>query len=165
MNGAADKWRVSGAASSRGSQRRSGPATPVDASSSQPGPLGLVSSGVATVPPVPSAPWRPGSGYSEVPKFSGYDDRQTPDKFLQRLEEFCAISGVTDEQRLRQVIPAASEGSAKLWLRFAGPFDAWAVFLEQFQAEFVSVDYKQRLKAEMQQRTQHPHENMRHFIQ
>ncbi|KAL1424884.1 hypothetical protein MTO96_019746 [Rhipicephalus appendiculatus] len=75
--------------------------TPVDASSSQPGPLGVVSYGVATAPSMPPAPWRPSSGYSEVPKFSGYDDRQTPDKFPQRLEEFCDISGVRDEQRLR----------------------------------------------------------------
>lgn len=98
--------------------------TPVDSSpASQAALLGLLPTDTVTVS-VPPAPWRPSSAYSEVPKFSDYEDRQTPAKFLQRLEEFCEISGITDEQRLRQVVPAALEGSAKLRLRFVGKFDS-----------------------------------------
>lgn len=99
-----------------------------------------------------------------LPKFIGYEDTQTPKEFLEKLEMFCSLTGVPQDKRLRQVLPAALEGTAKLWWKFTGGFDNWESFVQEFQSEFASVDYKHRLKEELERRTQHPQENLKHFI-
>lgn len=55
-----------------------------------------------------------------LPKFIGYEDTQTPKEFLEKLEMFCSLTGVPQDKRLRQVLPAALEGTAKLWWKFMG---------------------------------------------
>lgn len=107
-------------------------------------------------------PWK--CGNIQLPKFIGYEDRQSPTDFLDKFENFCLVTGVPDSKRVRQVLPAALEGTAKLWWRFAGGFEDWETFVKEFHAEFASVDYKHRLKEELDRRTQHPQENLRHFI-
>ncbi|KAM7285424.1 NF-kappa-B essential modulator-like [Ixodes scapularis] len=107
-------------------------------------------------------PWK--CGNIQLPKFIGYEDRQSPTDFLDKFENFCLVTGVPDSKRVRQVLPAALEGTAKLWWRFAGGFEDWETFVKEFHAEFASVDYKHRLKEELDRRTQHPQENLHHFI-
>ncbi|KAG0422757.1 hypothetical protein HPB47_001450 [Ixodes persulcatus] len=100
----------------------------------------------------------------ELPKFFGFEDRQTPESFLERLESFCLITGVTIEDRLCQVVLTTLEKSAKLWWRFAGGFDNWDDFKVSFLAEFAPIDGKRRLKEELKLRMQHPHKNLKQFI-
>ncbi|KAG0433317.1 hypothetical protein HPB47_020034 [Ixodes persulcatus] len=101
---------------------------------------------------------------AQLPKFTGFSDRQSPEEFIERLENFCLITGVTIENRLSQVVPAALEGSAKLWWRFIGDFGSWDDFKTGFRTEFASIDAKRRLKDELRHRTQHPEENLKEFI-
>ncbi|KAH7968531.1 hypothetical protein HPB52_009345 [Rhipicephalus sanguineus] len=61
-------------------------------------------------------------------------------------------------------LPAALDGSAKLWHRFAGPFATWDAFVTAFRREFASADEKKRLKEELEARTQHPEENLKEFM-
>lgn len=100
----------------------------------------------------------------QPPKFVGFGDLQAPDEFLDRLESFCLVHGVKLEDRLSRVVPAALEGSAKLWLRFADDFADWPAFAAAFRKEFAPVDEKKRLKEELRLRTQHPEENLKQFI-
>ncbi|KAH7985205.1 hypothetical protein HPB52_024265 [Rhipicephalus sanguineus] len=72
------------------------------------------------------------------------------------LENFCLVSGIDEAKRLSNVVPAALEGSAKLWWQFVGAFNSWDEFTKTFRAEFASIDSKRRLKEELEQRTQHP---------
>ncbi|KAL3200336.1 hypothetical protein MRX96_043448 [Rhipicephalus microplus] len=88
----------------------------------------------------------------------------SPEEFLERLENFCLVTGVAADKRLTHVVPAALEGGAKLWWRFVRGFDSWEQFTAAFRSEFSSIDAKRRLKAELEQRTQHPEENLKEFI-
>ena len=128
-------------------------------------PVGL---GVPVPVPQPPQPSQPHAVTStqlvEPPKFSGFNDLQSPEVFLERLENFCLVSGIDEPKRLSNVVPAALEGSAKLWWRFVGAFNSWDEFTKAFSAEFASIDSKRRLKEELEQRTQHPEENLKEFI-
>ncbi|KAH7969994.1 hypothetical protein HPB52_023657 [Rhipicephalus sanguineus] len=66
--------------------------------------------------------------------------------------------------RLSHVVPAALEGSAKLWLRFVKSFSSWDNFKTLFIAEFSSSDVKQRLRQELELHTLHSEENLKEFI-
>ncbi|KAH8040632.1 hypothetical protein HPB51_011947 [Rhipicephalus microplus] len=59
---------------------------------------------------------------------------------------------------------AALESGVKLWWQFVRGFDSWEQFTAAFRSEFSSIDAKHRLKAELEQRTQHPEENLKEFI-
>ncbi|KAH8028130.1 hypothetical protein HPB51_013177 [Rhipicephalus microplus] len=88
----------------------------------------------------------------------------SPEEFLERLENFCLVTGVAADKRLTHVVPAALEGGAKLWWRFVRGFDSWEQFTAAFRSELSSIDAKRRVKAELEQRTQHPEENLKEFI-
>ncbi|KAH6927864.1 hypothetical protein HPB50_009753 [Hyalomma asiaticum] len=124
-------------------------------------PAGAMTAAEAIQPAIDCAP-RP-SG-SQPPRFAGFGDAQSPEEFLDRLETFCLVTGVAAEKRLTHVVPAALEGSAKLWLRFVKTFASWEDFKAAFIAEFSSIDAKWRLKQELELRTQHPEENLKEFI-
>lgn len=100
----------------------------------------------------------------QPPKFIGFGDLQSPDEFLDHLENFCLVHGVKLEDRLSRVVPAALQGSAKLWFRFTEDFADWSTFATAFRKEFAPVDEKKRLKEELRLRTQHPEENLKQFI-
>lgn len=99
-----------------------------------------------------------------LPRFAGFQDVQHPEEFLSKVDNFCLINGIALEDRVRRVITAALDGSAKLWHRFAGPFATWDAFVTAFRREFASADEKKRLKEELEARTQHPEENLKEFI-
>lgn len=101
---------------------------------------------------------------THLPRYSGVRDLQSPEEFLERLENFCLVTGVAADKRLTHVVPAALEGGAKLWWRFVRGFDSWEQFTAAFRSEFSSIDAKRRLKAELEQRTQHSEENLKEFI-
>ncbi|CAN7947185.1 unnamed protein product [Ixodes pacificus] len=119
---------------------------------------------VATVATVHPSGGRVPRIAAQLAKFSGFSDLQSPEEFLERLENFCLVTGVAADKRLSQVVPAALEGSAKLWWRFVGDFASWDNFTSAFRAEFASIDAKRRLKDELRLRTQHPEENLKEFI-
>lgn len=98
-----------------------------------------------------------------LPRFVGYEDGQSPREFLERYKEYCDVCGIPTESRV-QLLPAALDGTAKQWWRFVGGFSEWSAFTAAFEAEFAGVDYKSKLKAELDQRTQHPSENLKRFI-
>ncbi|KAL3193620.1 hypothetical protein MRX96_016967 [Rhipicephalus microplus] len=101
---------------------------------------------------------------AHLPRYSGARDLQSPEEFLERLENFCLVTGVAADKRLTHVVPAALEGGAKLWWRFVRGFDSWEQFIAAFRSEFSSIDAKRRLKAELEQCTQHLEENLKEFI-
>ncbi|KAL3211327.1 hypothetical protein MRX96_052065 [Rhipicephalus microplus] len=92
---------------------------------------------------------------AHLPRYSSARDLQSPEEFFERLEN-CLVTGVAADQRLTLVVPAALEGGAKLWWQFVRVFDSWEQFTAAFRSEFSSIDAKCRLKAELEQRTQHP---------
>lgn len=98
-----------------------------------------------------------------LPKFTGYRDKQSPQEFLDRYGEYCDICGIPPERRA-QMLPASLEGSAKQWWRFTGGFPDWDTLVKEFTEEFTPVDHTFQLKRELEQRTQHPAENLRQFI-
>ncbi|KAG0411938.1 hypothetical protein HPB47_010934 [Ixodes persulcatus] len=100
----------------------------------------------------------------QPPKFIGFGDLQSPDEFLDHLENFCLVQGVKLEDQLSRVVPAAVQGSAKLWFRFTENFVDWSMFATAFRKKFAPVDEKKRLKEELRLRTQHPEENLKQFI-
>ncbi|KAL3178148.1 hypothetical protein MRX96_038668 [Rhipicephalus microplus] len=101
---------------------------------------------------------------AHLPRYSGARDLQSPEEFLERLENFCLVTGVAADKRLTHMVPAALEGGAKLWWRFVRGFNSWEQFTAAFRSEFSSIDAKRRLKAELEQRTQHLEENLKEFI-
>lgn len=50
-----------------------------------------------------------------LPRYSGVRDLQSPEEFLEHLENFCLVTGVAADKRMTHVAPAALEGGAKLW--------------------------------------------------
>ncbi|KAH8037105.1 hypothetical protein HPB51_008529 [Rhipicephalus microplus] len=108
-----------------------------------------------------SAPWL---AAVHLPRYSCVRDLQSPEEFLEHLENFCFVTGVAADKRLTQVIPAVLEDGAKLWWQFVRGFDSWEQFTAAFRSEFSPIDAKRRLKAELKQRTQHPEENLKEFI-
>lgn len=74
---------------------------------------------------------------------------QSPQEFLDMVENFCVAADIPSEDRVRRVIATVLDGSAKLWYRFAGPCDSWDAFVDTFKKEFASVDEKLRLKEEL----------------
>lgn len=112
----------------------------------------------------PASECVPRSTGGQPPKYKGFNDPQSPEEFLDRLETFCLVSGVAADRRLTHIVPAALEGSAKLWWRFVSAFASWEEFTAAFIAEFSSIDAKRRLKQELELRTQHPQENLKEFI-
>ncbi|KAL3182555.1 hypothetical protein MRX96_007229 [Rhipicephalus microplus] len=94
----------------------------------------------------------------------GLRDKASPEEFLECLENFCLVTGVAADKRLTQVVPAALEGGAKLWWRFVRGFDSREESSAAFYSELSSIDAKRRLKAELEQRTQHPEEKLKEFI-
>ncbi|KAL3210471.1 hypothetical protein MRX96_008715 [Rhipicephalus microplus] len=85
-------------------------------------------------------------------------------EFLERLENFCLVTGVAADKRLTRMVPAALESGEKLWWQFVCGFNSWKQFTAAFRSEFLSIDARHRLKAELEQRTQHPEENLKEFI-
>lgn len=112
----------------------------------------------------PTGDCAPRSAGSQPPRFTGFSDTQSPEEFLDQLETFCLVTGIGADRRLSHVVPAALEGSAKLWLRFVKSFSSWDDFRASFIAEFSSIDAKRRLTQELELRTQHPEENLKEFI-
>ncbi|KAH8032159.1 hypothetical protein HPB51_023303 [Rhipicephalus microplus] len=88
-----------------------------------------------------SAPWL---AAAYLPRYSGARDLQSPEEFLERLENFCLVTGVAADKRLTHVVPAALEGGVKLWWRFVRGFDSWEQFTAAFRSEFSSIDAKRR---------------------
>ncbi|KAH9371892.1 hypothetical protein HPB48_019336 [Haemaphysalis longicornis] len=99
-----------------------------------------------------------------MPKFEGFRDLQSPQEFLDKVENFCMAADIPTGDRVRRVIATALKGSAKLRYCFAGTFESWDSFAEAFKKEFASVDEKLRLKQELDELTQHLQENLREFI-
>ncbi|KAL3183331.1 hypothetical protein MRX96_000306 [Rhipicephalus microplus] len=97
-------------------------------------------------------------------RFAGFRDVQTPEESLIKVDNFCLNNGIPTEDRVRCVVIAALDGSAKLWHRFAGPFTTWDDFVAAFRQKFASADEKKRLKDELEVRIQHPEENLKEFI-
>ncbi|KAH7964871.1 hypothetical protein HPB49_001942 [Dermacentor silvarum] len=89
---------------------------------------------------------------------------QSPEEFLARLETFCLVRSVAADKRLTHIVPAALEGSVKLWWQFVNSFASWEEFTAAFIAEFSFIDAKRRLKQELELRMQHPQENLKEFI-
>ncbi|KAH8042739.1 hypothetical protein HPB51_025643 [Rhipicephalus microplus] len=129
----------------------------------EPMPAGAMTAAAAAAiqPAIDCAPRASGS---QPPRFAGFGDAQSPEEFLDRLETFCLVTGVAADKRLTHIVPAALEGSAKLWLRFVKSFASWDDFKAAFVAEFSSIDAKRRLRQELELRTQHPEENLKEFI-
>lgn len=59
-----------------------------------------------------------------MPKFEGFHDLQSPQQFLGKVENFCVAADIPTGDRVQRVIATALDGSAKLWYRFAGPFES-----------------------------------------
>ncbi|CAN7940261.1 unnamed protein product [Ixodes hexagonus] len=97
---------------------------------------------------------------TEVHRFG---DLQSPEEFVDRLNSFCLLNAIKPEDRVTHVVPAALEGSARLWFQFTGPFADWALFVAAFRKEFAPIDSKKRLKEELRRYTQHPEENLKHL--
>ncbi|KAL3189236.1 hypothetical protein MRX96_002908 [Rhipicephalus microplus] len=73
------------------------------------------------------------------PRYSCVKDLQSPEEFLERLENFCLVTGVTADKRLTHVVPDALEGGAKLSWRFVRGFNSWEQFTSAFRS-LVLVD-------------------------
>ncbi|KAH7950381.1 hypothetical protein HPB49_023337 [Dermacentor silvarum] len=99
-----------------------------------------------------------------VPRFEEFRIVQSPQEFLDKVENVCVAVDIPGKDHVRCVISTTLDGSAKLWYRFAGPFDSWDVFADPFRKEFASVDVKLQLKVECDRRTQHDEENIKEFI-
>ncbi|KAH7978189.1 hypothetical protein HPB49_004784 [Dermacentor silvarum] len=91
-------------------------------------------------------------------RFEGFRYMQSPHEFLEGVQNFRVMADITSGDRVRRLIATALDGSAKLWYRFAGPFDSWDAFADASRKEFASVEEKLRLKEEVDRRTQHPEE-------
>ncbi|KAH8009842.1 hypothetical protein HPB51_020190 [Rhipicephalus microplus] len=70
------------------------------------------------------------------------------------------IAAVVRDRVMATPLPTAPH----LCWRFVRGFDSWEQFTAAFRSEFSSIDAKRRLKAELEQRTQHPEENLKEFI-
>ncbi|KAH7945520.1 hypothetical protein HPB49_011832 [Dermacentor silvarum] len=99
-----------------------------------------------------------------VPRLEGFRHLQSPQEFLDKVENFCVAAVIPSEYCVRRVIETALDASAKLWYRFAGPFESLDAFADTFRKECASVDEKLRFKEKLDRRTQHLEENLKEFI-
>ncbi|KAH8040909.1 hypothetical protein HPB51_013079 [Rhipicephalus microplus] len=91
----------------------------------EPMPAGAMTAAAAIQPAIDYAPRASGSQH---PQFARFGDTQPPKKFLDRLETFCLVTGVTANKRFTHIMPAALEESANLWLCFLKSFESWEDF-------------------------------------
>lgn len=100
-----------------------------------------------------------------LPTYQGHRDEKTPSEFLCQLERFAASQNMTPTDILTRGVPVALTDAALRWWTFTGGFDKWDTFKEAFLNEFGPVNYRELLKKELDDRTQHPAESLSAFIQ
>ena len=101
----------------------------------------------------------------KVPIYSGCHEVRTPYEFLLDLERYREAVGYTQAEMLAQVIPLALRDDAEMWHRKVGQrFGTWVEFQSAFRREFQSPTYSQKLRRELEDRFQGPHEPLTKFI-
>lgn len=83
---------------------------------------------------------------SQRPKYSGFNDIRSLEEFLDWLETFCLVNGVTTDKRLTHIVPTALEIGTKLQGHFLTMFAAWEEFTEAFIAALSCIYAKHLLK-------------------
>lgn len=100
-----------------------------------------------------------------IPMYRGYDDPASPNEFLDSLRHYGQASGLSEEEMLRRVLPAALTGSAARWFRLVGQnAESMDEFRANFRQEFLPADYTARLRRELEARTQHPDESLIEYV-
>ncbi|KAF4525817.1 hypothetical protein B566_EDAN009925 [Ephemera danica] len=100
-----------------------------------------------------------------LPEYYGFRDSRTPKDFLEELRRYGKAQGLTNDQLLQRIVPAALKGVAARWWTFMDGFVSWGAFEESLQAEYGPPDYRDALLLELESRTQHPDEPLSAFIQ
>lgn len=99
-----------------------------------------------------------------VPSYSGSEDQQTPQDFLEALDRYRMAAQCSDIDLLRKVVPTALTGAALRWFHFMGNFDSLEVFKDEFRKEFEALNYQERLRLELKRRTQAVDEPLTSYI-
>ena len=101
------------------------------------------------------------------PKFYGYDDPKQPSQFITEYERFMRVnSHIPQEEYLTKYLWAAMEGDALRWYNFLHTeFTSWNKFCRLFMDKFADINYQDKLKEEIYNRTQHFSEPLSDYIQ
>ena len=101
----------------------------------------------------------------KIPIYSGCHEVRTPYEFLMDLERYRQAVGYTQAEMLAQVVPLALRDDAEMWYRKARHrFETWLEFQSAFRREFQSPTYNRKLRRELEDRFQGPHEPLTKFI-
>ena len=101
----------------------------------------------------------------KIPTYSGAHEARTPYEFLMDLERYRKAVGYTEVDMLAQVIPLALREDAELWYRKVQySVGTWQEFQVRFRREFQSPTYVRKLRRELEDRFQGPHEPLTKFI-
>lgn len=57
---------------------------------------------------------------AQLPKFSGFSDLQSPEEFLERLENFCLVAGVAADKRLEPGRASRTGGQCEIVVALRG---------------------------------------------
>ncbi|KAH7965252.1 hypothetical protein HPB49_005407 [Dermacentor silvarum] len=85
----------------------------------------------------------------DVATFSGHHAGKSVTVFQDDFVLYETVSGVSDHDWLRRVLPVAVRSNAAQWLRLQHLFLSWDQFVVAFRAEFLPVDNDYRIRGEL----------------
>lgn len=100
----------------------------------------------------------------EIPKFRGRKDTKSPYEYLKIIKNEARMSNIDPFLIVRHKLPITMIEEAGLWLTFHTEFTCWDDFEVAFTEEYSAVNYIQRLKKELEVRTQGPQEPLTTYI-
>jgi hypothetical protein len=100
----------------------------------------------------------------EIPKFRGRKDTKSPYEYLKIIKNEAQMANIDPFLIVKHKMPITMVDEAGLWLTFHSEFRSWNQFEVAFNEEYGAVNYIQRLKKELEVRTQGPEEPLTTYI-
>ena len=101
----------------------------------------------------------------KIPIYGGAHEVKTPYEFLAELDRYRKAVGYTESEMLAHVVPLSLRDDAELWYRKVHQnLVTWQEFQAAFRREFQSPLYMRKLRRELEDRFQGPHEPLTKFI-
>lgn len=103
----------------------------------------------------------------DPPPFRGHRDDISAFDFLEEVKRYQTLVGCTDNDLLQSIIPNLLHGIAFHWYNGEKrilPFQSFHDFCDRFKKHFLSYDYSEQLRKELEGRTQGENERLCDYI-
>jgi hypothetical protein len=99
-----------------------------------------------------------------IPKFRGRKDAKSPYEYLKMIVNEARMANIDPFLIVKHKLPITMIDEAGMWLSFHSEFTTWDQFQVAFTEEYSAVNYIQRLKKELEIRSQGPNEPLTTYI-